>query len=107
MPDEVAETTRDELQQVYETAYAAYERLVELGVARELARAALPVGAYTEFYWTVNAWALMNFLSLRNSETAQRGDPAATPRPASVPGRADADHVRGVRGLRSPLPLAN
>jgi thymidylate synthase (FAD) len=70
--DELAETTREELQQVYETAYAAYERLVELGVARELARAALPVGAYTEFYWTVNARALMNFLSLRNSETAQR-----------------------------------
>ena len=72
VPDEVAETTREELQQVYEAAYAAYERLVELGVARELARAALPVGAYTEFYWTVNARALMNFLSLRNSETAQR-----------------------------------
>ena len=72
VPDEVAETTREELQQVYETAYAAYERLVELGVARELARAALPVGAYTEFYWTVNARALMNFLSLRNAETAQR-----------------------------------
>ena len=72
VPDEVAETTREELHQVYEAAYAAYERLVELGVARELARAALPVGAYTEFYWTVNARALMNFLSLRNSETAQR-----------------------------------
>jgi thymidylate synthase (FAD) len=72
VPDEVAETTREELQQVYEAAYAAYERLVELGVARELARAALPVGAYTEFFWTVNARALMNFLSLRNAETAQR-----------------------------------
>jgi thymidylate synthase (FAD) len=70
--EDVAETTREELRQVYEAAYAAYERLVELGVARELARAALPVGAYTEFYWTVNARALMNFLSLRNSETAQR-----------------------------------
>jgi thymidylate synthase (FAD) len=70
--DEVAETTREELRQVYEAAYAAYEKLVELGVARELARAALPVGAYTEFYWTVNARALMNFLSLRNAETAQR-----------------------------------
>jgi thymidylate synthase (FAD) len=70
--DDVAETTREELQQVYEAAYATYERLVELGVARELARAALPVGAYTEFYWTVNARALMNFLSLRNSEMAQR-----------------------------------
>jgi thymidylate synthase (FAD) len=70
--DEVAETTRAELRQVYEAAYAAYEKLVELGVARELARAALPVGAYTEFYWTVNARALMNFLSLRNAEAAQR-----------------------------------
>ena len=70
--EDVAEKTREELRQVYEAAYAAYERLVELGVARELARAALPVGAYTEFYWTVNARALMNFLSLRNSETAQR-----------------------------------
>jgi thymidylate synthase (FAD) len=70
-PD-VAEAMRQELHRVYETAYAAYERLVELGVARELARAVLPVGAYTEFYWTVNARALMNFLSLRNAETAQR-----------------------------------
>jgi thymidylate synthase (FAD) len=72
VPEDVAETTREELQRVYETAYSTYERLVELGVARELARAALPVGAYTEFYWTVNARALMNFLSLRNAETAQR-----------------------------------
>ena len=32
----------------------------------------LPVGAYTEFYWTVNARALMNFLSLRAAESAQR-----------------------------------
>jgi thymidylate synthase (FAD) len=69
---EVAETTREELQAVYEAAFAAYEKLVELGVARELARCALPVGAYTEFYWTVNARALMNFLSLRAAETAQR-----------------------------------
>jgi thymidylate synthase (FAD) len=70
--DEIAEATRQKLQAVYETAYLAYEQLVELGVARELARCALPVGAYTEFYWTVNARSLMNFLSLRNAETAQR-----------------------------------
>lgn len=68
----LAEATRDELRAVYEAAYGAYERLVEQGVAREVARAVLPVGAYTEFYWTVNARALMNFLSLRNAETAQR-----------------------------------
>jgi len=70
--DEVAQATREELAAVYAAAYAAYERLVEAGVARELARAVMPVGAYTEFYWTVNARSLMNFLSLRAAETAQR-----------------------------------
>jgi thymidylate synthase (FAD) len=70
-PD-VAETTREELRAVYDAAYEAYERLVELGVARELARLVMPVGAYTEFYWTVNARSLMNFVSLRAAETAQR-----------------------------------
>jgi thymidylate synthase (FAD) len=69
--DELAEQAREELQAVYEQAFEAYERLVEAGVARELARAVMPVGAYTQFYWTVNARALMNFVSLRNSEFAQ------------------------------------
>jgi thymidylate synthase (FAD) len=70
--EELAEETRDAMQEVYDHAYGIYERLVEQGVAREVARAVLPVGAYTEFYWTVNARALMNFVSLRNAETAQR-----------------------------------
>jgi thymidylate synthase (FAD) len=69
---ELAERTREELQAVYESAYETYTRLTEAGVARELARAVLPVGAYTEFFWTVNARALMNFVSLRAHETAQR-----------------------------------
>src|SRR5215218_9719468 len=69
---DLAERTREELQAVYEAAFATYERLVEAGVARELARSVMPVGAYTEFYWTVNARALMNFVSLRAADTAQR-----------------------------------
>jgi thymidylate synthase (FAD) len=70
-PD-LADAAREEIQAVYETAYSTYESLVERGVARELARSVLPVGSYTEFFWTVNARALMNFVSLRNAETAQR-----------------------------------
>ncbi len=53
------------------SAFGAYEELVEAGVARELARSVLPVGAYTQFFWTVNARSLMNFVSLRNSQFAQ------------------------------------
>ena len=68
---ELAEEAREELETIYREAYAAYARLVEKGVARELARSVIPVGAYTQFYWTVNARALMNFVSLRNAEFAQ------------------------------------
>jgi thymidylate synthase (FAD) len=69
---ELADATRDALREVYEQAFSTYERLVEAGIAREVARSVLPVGAYTEFYWTVNARSLMNFVSLRSAETAQR-----------------------------------
>jgi len=68
----LADETRDALREVYAHAYSTYERLVDAGVAREVARSILPVGAYTEFYWTVNARSLMNFVSLRAAESAQR-----------------------------------
>jgi thymidylate synthase (FAD) len=68
----LAESAREEMRRAYEEAYTTYERLVAAGVARELARSVIPVGAYTEFFWTVNARSLMNFVSLRAAETAQR-----------------------------------
>lgn len=52
-------------------AYNAYKSLLDKGVAKELARTVLPVGSYTQFYWTVNARSLMNFLSLRTDQNAQ------------------------------------
>jgi len=53
-------------------AYGKYKDLLALGLAKEQARMVLPVSMYTQFYWTVNARSLMNFLSLRTHETAQR-----------------------------------
>lgn len=67
----IAAETIDTFQRVYKELYAEYLRLIERGVAKELARALLPFGIFTQFYWTLNARALMNFLSLRNSEFAQ------------------------------------
>jgi len=52
-------------------AFSTYRHLLKLGVAKELARTVLPVGTYTEFFWTVNARSLMNFLSLRTANNAQ------------------------------------
>jgi thymidylate synthase (FAD) len=48
-----------------ETAYAAYQKMLDAGVAREVARIVLPVNIYSSAYVTMNARALMNFLSLR------------------------------------------
>jgi thymidylate synthase (FAD) len=56
---------------VYRAAEKAYRHLLNIGVAKELARSVLPVGQYTEFIWTVNARSLMNFLCLRNDTNAQ------------------------------------
>lgn len=54
----------------YNDAYTRYERLLELGVAKELARNVLSQGLFTTFTYTANARSLMNFLSLRNHSTA-------------------------------------
>jgi thymidylate synthase (FAD) len=68
---ELAEETRSALEASFRDAYALYGDLIDRGVAREVARMVLPVGIYTQFHWTLNARSLMNFLSLRNAETAQ------------------------------------
>ena len=46
-------------------AYAAYQRMLDAGVAREVARGVLPVATFSSMYVTMNARSLMNFLSLR------------------------------------------
>jgi thymidylate synthase (FAD) len=47
------------------SAYAAYQEMLAAGVAREIARIVLPVTTFSSMYVTMNARALMNFLSLR------------------------------------------
>ncbi|KPC80561.1 FAD-dependent thymidylate synthase [Streptomyces sp. NRRL WC-3753] len=49
----------------YRQAYATYQRMLAAGVAREVARAVLPVGLYSSMYATCNARSLMHFLGLR------------------------------------------
>lgn len=55
----------------HKAVYGFYKKLLEQGVAKEQARMILPQSMFTEFYWTVNARALMNFLKLRCDEHAQ------------------------------------
>lgn len=48
-----------------------YERLLELGVAKEQARIVMPLSQYTEVYWTASFQAIANFIELRDEPTAQ------------------------------------
>jgi len=66
-----AEAVRADLAAHYGEAYRLYEELLSRGLAKELARCVLPMGTFTQFYWTVNARSLMNFISLRAADTAQ------------------------------------
>jgi thymidylate synthase (FAD) len=55
-----------------EKLYPEYEKFLEKGVTRELARIALPVNAYTEWYWKCDLHNVMHFLSLRMDAHAQQ-----------------------------------
>ena len=46
-------------------AYESYQRILDSGVAREVARIVLPLSIYSSMYVTMNSRSLMNFLSLR------------------------------------------
>ncbi|HWN22246.1 MAG TPA: FAD-dependent thymidylate synthase, partial [Gaiellaceae bacterium] len=54
-----------------ERAFEAYERMLDQGVAKEVARAVLPLSTYTKYYWSCNPRSLMHFCGLRNHESAQ------------------------------------
>ena len=72
---EVKESDNEELlakiDESYARCYQLYRELLDRGVAKEHARIVLPLALYTQFYWTVNARSLLNFLSLRMDEHAQ------------------------------------
>ncbi|MBI4051030.1 MAG: FAD-dependent thymidylate synthase [Elusimicrobia bacterium] len=59
------------VEKLHQQSYAIYRELLSLGVTREIARMVLPLSLYTQFYWTVNARSLMNFISLRADASAQ------------------------------------
>jgi thymidylate synthase (FAD) len=68
--EEQFKITVDAIKETCKLAYTNYQKMLSAGVAREVARAVLPVTLYSSMYVTMNARALMNFLSLR---TAREG----------------------------------
>jgi len=66
------EVVEAETRSVCEQAYVAYRRMLDAGVAREVARIVLPLTIYSSMYVTLNARSLMNFLSLRTQHDDSR-----------------------------------
>jgi thymidylate synthase (FAD) len=63
---------RAETERVCREAFASYQRMLQAGVAREVARIVLPLTIYSSMYVTMNARSLMNFLSLRTARDGAR-----------------------------------
>lgn len=56
---------RSAMMKSYHASYEEYENLIKYGIAKEVARAVLPVGIYSSCWVTCNPRSLMHFLSLR------------------------------------------
>jgi thymidylate synthase (FAD) len=63
--DEQYDLIDDQMKSACAKSYDAYLQMLDAGIAREVARMVLPVSIYSAAYVTMNARALMNFLSLR------------------------------------------
>ena len=55
----------------HKSSITLYNKLIDAGVCREQARAALPQSMYTTYYGTVNLNNLLKFIDLRTHEGAQ------------------------------------
>jgi thymidylate synthase (FAD) len=55
-----------------QSQYTQYEKLLEGGVSRELARIGLPVNVYTQWYWKCDLHNTLHFLALRMDKHAQQ-----------------------------------
>ena len=70
-----ASLDQEKMKAIYDRAvkasYASYKELLDAGAAREMARMVLPVAQYTQFYWSINARSLLNFINLRADSHAQ------------------------------------
>ena len=56
----------------HEATYDLYERMLNDGMSREIARGILPFNIYTKFVWKMDLHNLMHFLSLRLDSHAQQ-----------------------------------
>jgi thymidylate synthase (FAD) len=69
--DALAQQVLDILDEDQKRAYGNYQKLLGLGIAREISRIDLPLSLYTQWYWNMDLHNLFHFLSLRLDAHAQ------------------------------------
>jgi thymidylate synthase (FAD) len=72
LPKEQQEAIREQFRRGQSDAYASYSKLLDDGIAREVARINLPLSLYTEWYWQIDLHNLFRFLKLRMDPHAQK-----------------------------------
>ncbi len=68
---QVAQAMVDEMVRQQRDIYDHYTNMIDRGLAREIARANLPISLYTEWYWQIDLHNLFRFLHLRMDSHAQ------------------------------------
>jgi thymidylate synthase (FAD) len=58
-------------QEAQNTSISNYEKMLDLGMAKEQARSILPLTVYTKVWWTASFQSIMNFIELRDEATSQ------------------------------------
>ncbi len=71
VPDALKEKVIQYFTEMSENSFDIYQYLNKAGIARELARAILPVNLYTEWYWKNDLHNIFHFLKLRMDTHAQ------------------------------------
>ena len=66
-----SQEVRDILERDMKMVYKDYRRMLDMGVSREIARANVNLGIYTQMYWKINLHNLLHFLRLRADSHAQ------------------------------------
>lgn len=71
LPDESISNILDTLAESNNRLFSEYSEMLNLGLAREIARINLPLSNYTEWYWKIDLHNLFHFLRLRIDPHAQ------------------------------------
>ena len=91
---------------VCRSAYQAYKKMIDEGIAKEVARIVLPLNIYSSAYVTINARSLMNFLSLRTTSPDSRY-PSFPQREIEMVGEKYEEHFKALMPLTHAAFVAN